>query len=792
MDNDNDSRIKDIIYKRKNGYDIVNDPEAIASCKREQSRDVIDNTRLGSYDKYGNYIIIPEIKRELISMPKLIYNQYSSNGSKVFELKSSLPIFNDVFMKLVITGDIANLFICEQVNREAGGYLEAYDEVIDSLAIGTEERMPQSLIFRTYNIFDNPNDFGKELKDSKFDNILTRKVYLSLLAKELKNASTLDEKDAFKTMVSTLKQGGDYGKRVLDEFLARLKDRPAIFEISKAENYNKAINEVLISSLEVATTEQDKQNSETRQVYLSVLNTRDRNIEDELRYANDRVSEDYVKHIVDKAKQDFVEGISDELSASDEFYSKLSEGKYARRRTLDKPILKQGKAQEEAKTKEEKIKEILEGKTAKKTPKGVKLKASKGKKPVKKLKAGKKSAKKKTSAKKKKVKAKVKTKKKVKKAKPKKKVKAKRKKPKKAKIKSKKKVKKPKKKLVKKKSAKKKVKRKLAKKKLKGKKGKLKSKKKVKKPKKVKKASKLKVSKPASVKLSTSSPQVKKKKKEMSMAMQHNVLYPAKPVTIQTVSDTNFKEFNPYKKIIKVKQETPTQQPITSTGNFIKIKDTSLETIRKTFVSGKPTEVSAKNVMSGFSRDLAKASSEQSAVRPNDGQGVMSIKLKTHTATLDGAPLQSSASSQSGAQSASSIIFEQLKREASSKEEQHTPPQQSQGSETLNEILNNIIKPATQEGSQDSEPPIQEQPPFEPKPEPTNSSEQNSEHQPEDQFTDPILEPKPEPEPEIVPEPEPEPELETIPEPETHQPPNQQSDINNMPDPNLTPDPFQN
>ena len=53
MDN-NDSRIKDIIYKRKNGEDLVNDPEAIKSCKNEQNRDVIDNARLGSYDKYGN------------------------------------------------------------------------------------------------------------------------------------------------------------------------------------------------------------------------------------------------------------------------------------------------------------------------------------------------------------------------------------------------------------------------------------------------------------------------------------------------------------------------------------------------------------------------------------------------------------------------------------------------------------------------------------------------------------------------------------------------------------------
>ena len=553
---DNDSRIKDIIYKRRNGYDIVNDPQAIASCKREQSRDVIDNSRLGSYDKFGNYVIIPEVKRELINMPKLVYNQYTSGGMKIYELKSNIPIFNDIFLKLVLTGESANLMICEQVNREAGGYLEAYDETIDSIGMGSEDRLPLSIIFRNYNIFENPNDFGKELKDSRFDNILTRKVYLSLLSKELKSVSTLDEKDAFKNMVSTLKQGGDYGKKVLDEFLSRLKDRPAIFEISKAENYNKAINEVLLSSLEIVSTEQDKQDSVNREVYFSVLNARDKNIEQDLVLANDRVSEEYVKHIVDKAKQDFIGSETEEQSASEEFYSKLSEDKSPRRRTIDKPILKQGKegSQEApAKTKEELIKQILskKEKDAKKTPANKKLKASKGKKPVKKLKSG---AKKKTAAKKKatvkkkvkvkkKAKAKVKSKKKVKKSKPKKKAKFKakgkkkakkkvaRKKPKKAKLKSKKKVKKakPKKKLGKKKSAKKKVKRKLAKRKLKAKKGKVKSKKKkkVKKPRNAKSAkSKAKVLKPSSSNTAKFSSSPKKAKKKQSLAMKMNLFDP--------------------------------------------------------------------------------------------------------------------------------------------------------------------------------------------------------------------------------------------------------------------------
>ena len=663
MDNDNDSRIKDIIYKRKNGYDIVNDPESIASCKREQSRDIIDNSRLGSYDKYGNYIIIPEIKRELISLPKLVYNQYSTDGSKVFELKSSLPIFNDIFMKLVITGDIANLLVCEQVNREAGGYLEAYDEVVDSLAIGTEERMPQSLIFRTYNIFDNPDDFGKELKDSKFDNILTRKVYLSLLSKELKNVSTSDEKDAFKLMVSTLKQGGDYGNKVLNEFLGRLKDRPAIFEISKAENYNKAINEVLLSSLEIATTEQDKQDEDTRQVYLSVLRARDRNIDEGLSLANDRVSEEYVKHIVDKAKEDFIFGASEELSATDEFYSKLSEGSRTRHRTLDKPILKQGKeSSQEPKTKEEKIKQILAGKNDKKTPKGVKLKASKGKKPVKKLKS---NTKKKVSAKKKVA----------------------RKKPKKAKLKSKKKVKKAKKKLGKKKSAKKKVRRKIAKKKLKGKKGKLKSKKKkLKKARKAKKG-KLSVKKPGGKsggKFSASPKKAKKKASGMSMAMKHNVLFSDEQSHVESSGTLTLRSDIGYKQNKEEKEDNENKPKIEKNNNiYVKIFNSKVgESSMRPKVT--PTMDSKDKQVSGVSLDSG-----------HDNEQISSSSIH----------ISKSNESQQPSTASSSTLFERLQQNNQGQPEinsgltrgQQVTESSKQSQTEASEVINNILKNNSQE-----------------------------------------------------------------------------------------------
>ena len=183
----NDSRIKDIVYKRRNGENLIGDPQAIESCKNEQSRDVIDNARLGSYDKFGNYMIIPDIKRELVSMPKLVYNVKHDGNKVVYELKGTIPMFGDLFFKLAFAGEEAVLSITETINREANGYLEVYDEVVDSLSFG-KDALPQSVIFRNYNVVEKPDDFGKNSGLYDFNNILTRKVYLSLLSKELKSS----------------------------------------------------------------------------------------------------------------------------------------------------------------------------------------------------------------------------------------------------------------------------------------------------------------------------------------------------------------------------------------------------------------------------------------------------------------------------------------------------------------------------------------------------------------------------------------------------------------------------
>ena len=421
----NDSKIKDIIYKRKNGEDIVNDPEAIKSCKNEQSRDIIDNARLGGYDKFGNYIIIPEIKHELINMPKLIYNTKIDRDSATYELKGTIPVFGDVFFKLTFTKSEAILYLTENVKREANGYLEIYDEPIDSCGSG-DGGLPKDMIFKNYHIKETLDDFGKNNNLYDFNNILTRKVYLSLLSKELRAISKVDEKTAFDKMVKTLKAGGEYGKKVLTEFVSRLKERPGIFEIEKSDKYNKAVNEVLLSSLEVSTTEEDKEDYDKRQTYLAVLNARNENIDSYLAEANKRVDEKRVEKIVNEATANFNQG-KEQGEEENEFIESLKDGKQtSKKHTIDKAILKQGKEPEEQKEnekektsenkKEDEIKKIIDKKDEKqkKTPKNKKLKPAKKAKKTK-LKPKKKSAKKSAKKVKKKKLAKGKLKKKKKK-----------------------------------------------------------------------------------------------------------------------------------------------------------------------------------------------------------------------------------------------------------------------------------------------------------------------------------------------------------------------------------------
>ena len=384
----------EVSYKRENGESIV-DPNAIKSCKDEQNRDIIENGRLGSYDKYGNYILIPEIRDELINIPKLIYNTREEDRDKIYDLKSKLPIFGEFFFKLKISKVEAVLYLVETVTREAGEYVEVYEEVVDTISLA-EEKIPEKIIFRTFNIFETEDDYGKEFEEFfEFENILLRKMYLSFLSSKLQERTKEEEKEYFKQMFEILEQGGEYGKRVINEFMRRLKDRKEIFDTQDEDTYNRATSEILLSAVEMVTNEKDLQDENTKKIYLEVINVRNKNIEKHIREAQKEVDEKYVKEAVNSATRAHIEKNEEKqnevkLQFEDKISKKATKSKTKEKKTLEKPLMKQLTAKkqkdkildevikkeilkDETKTKEEKVKALVEKKElAKKQEKPVK------------------------------------------------------------------------------------------------------------------------------------------------------------------------------------------------------------------------------------------------------------------------------------------------------------------------------------------------------------------------------------------------------------------------------------
>lgn len=413
-------------FVRANG-EILTNKQAIQSCRQEQNRDIIDNLRLGSYDRFGNYIIVPAIRQELLIIPKLVYVKQKQKDKTIFDMKSTIPLFGDIFFKLVASKEEVTLYLVETVRREAGDYVEVYEEMLDNFAMTEDDYVPLSVIFKNYNIYEEDDgDYGKSIFNAyDFANILTRKIYLSLLSKELLEIADFDDKQGFEEMVAILKESGEYGERVLAVFEERVKDRPEIYEISSSKQYNKAVLEVLLSAVDIATTQADKDNFETRETYFKLLNVRNKNIDKYIAQANKNIDEEYVSNIVTRATKHFLQ---DEDETEDEvlleFMDKISPSKKrTEKRTLAAPILKQGLQERKeaerlaaivasADKKEEAIKQIL---AAKKPAQKPATPANKKLKPAKKA-VKKKVAKKKAAKPKKKVKAKVKTKKPVKKA----------------------------------------------------------------------------------------------------------------------------------------------------------------------------------------------------------------------------------------------------------------------------------------------------------------------------------------------------------------------------------------
>ena len=408
------SSLKEEYIKHKyiKGDEFVTDGVTIMGCREERSRDIIDNGRLGTYDAYGNYKILDSIKEELIRLPKVVTltgaSESFASGNDEYEARANIPIFGDIKFKLVVNNNAATFFLIEKVSRDAGGYLEIYEEKLETIDL-RKEALDLPFIFSYFNITNGDIDLGQKWKDINIPNILTRKVYMAALSKKIKeNSNQVTEEQAFNQMVDMLKDGGEYGQTILDRLDERMKQKGEFAVFRGTNAYGKALNDILLGTIHLVNSEQPELSLENKQLYYELLEIRNNTTKDILKEARDELSNADVELAVEKINQLMKSGDLDEDLILD--YPDEEGTGQLRKAILKRKVEKE--AEEEVsdfnedgtpKTKEQKIKEILEGKSkakkkqakkkvvpAKKPPAKQKMKA-KGKKKA----AGKKKAKKK-------------------------------------------------------------------------------------------------------------------------------------------------------------------------------------------------------------------------------------------------------------------------------------------------------------------------------------------------------------------------------------------------------------
>ena len=149
---------QDLTYTRPNGDDIVGDTNLIENVRDEQSRDIIDNCRIGSYDGRGNYVVDAEIVKELIGMKKRLtrteYENTLRDNREEYEFKAfgKLPLYGKTEFRLVISNSHAKLYLIEEVYREGGGYLEVYGEKLADYVSDSNEKNDLKSILTAFNI----------------------------------------------------------------------------------------------------------------------------------------------------------------------------------------------------------------------------------------------------------------------------------------------------------------------------------------------------------------------------------------------------------------------------------------------------------------------------------------------------------------------------------------------------------------------------------------------------------------------------------------------------------------
>lgn len=274
--------------------------EIIKLCQNETDRDVIEGARLGYYDEFDRYIVPNEIRQELLDMPKIITGKtFDEQGTEILDLFSPIPLFDGIKFKLTIGEKESVLYIIEEVFDEEQMVANIFEEMLDVIPLSLENRLPNEIIFSNYHIIDGDEDDAKELVFD-IENILIRKIYLTLLARQIRDIDGLETEETFNKIMDVLKEGGEYGLEILADFAEEMKTHQEIYNITSQKQYQKKVTGLLMASVEKVSTKARLEDPKNNETYRKIKKLRNKELSKYLFGLNNKID---AEKVVDEAKQ---------------------------------------------------------------------------------------------------------------------------------------------------------------------------------------------------------------------------------------------------------------------------------------------------------------------------------------------------------------------------------------------------------------------------------------------------------------------------------------------------------
>ena len=237
------------------GY--IEDTAEIQYQKFNNLRHSIIGFMMGDFDQQGNYVISPEIKRELIAMPKFIVESLDN----IEICQSELKLNKHLSFMVTFEGDRATLSLLEKVNYEAnfrlnsGSYSNINEYLLDE--VRTSGTINRNAIYQRWNI----KEFGGNQVDifncdeavlEKYFGIVNRFKYLLVANKELLNKEEQIEEieSAYANkMLNILKAYPVLNKAVTAHIKETIEEKKKFVCVDEP-NFAKTINEIIDSAIQ--------------------------------------------------------------------------------------------------------------------------------------------------------------------------------------------------------------------------------------------------------------------------------------------------------------------------------------------------------------------------------------------------------------------------------------------------------------------------------------------------------------------------------------------------------------